>query len=89
MDDQQKVLWTEGMFLAPHHFQQWDRHQAATLWSHLRAVQALGWGLSELKLDEDALAIGDVVIHRCAGVMQDGTAFSCTAATGRSHSDGR
>ena len=77
MDDQQKVLWSEGMFLTPHHFQQHDRHAASDLIAHLRAVQALGWGFSELKIDEDALAVGDVVVTRCTGVMPDGLAFNC------------
>jgi type VI secretion system protein ImpJ len=77
LDDQQKVLWSEGMFLTPHHFQQHDRHQAADLAAHLRAMQDLGWGFSDLKIDEDALAVGDFVVSRCVGVLQDGLAFSC------------
>lgn len=77
MDDQQKVLWTDGMFLTPHHFQQWDRHHQAQAWQRQRAVQPLGYGFTELRIDEDALAVGDLVVTRCSGVMQDGLVFDC------------
>jgi len=76
VDIQQKVLWSEGLFLTPHHFQQWDRHLEAELWQRLRAVQPLCYGFTELKIDEDALAVGDLVVNRCAGIMQDGLPFS-------------
>ena len=76
MDLQQKVLWNEGLFLTPHHFQQWDRHLEAELWHRLRAIQPLSYGFTDLKIDEDALAVGDLVVNRCGGVMQDGLPFS-------------
>jgi len=76
VDLQQKVLWNEGLFLTPHHFQQWDRHIEAEVWHRLRAIQPLSYGFTDLKIDEDALAVGDLVVNRCAGVMQDGLPFS-------------
>jgi type VI secretion system protein ImpJ len=76
VDLQQKVLWNEGLFLTPHHFQQWDRHLEAELWHRLRAIQPLSYGFTDLKIDEEGLAVGDLVVNRCAGVMQDGLPFS-------------
>ena len=76
MDIQQKVLWNEGLFLTPHHFQQWDRHLEAEVWQRMRAIQPLCYGFTELKIDEDALAVGDLIVNRCAGIMQDGLLFS-------------
>lgn len=80
MDIRQKVLWNEGLFLTPHHFQQWDRYLEAELWQRLRAIQPLCYGFTELKIDEDALASGELVVNRCAGIMQDGLLFSCPDA---------
>ena len=72
MDYYQKVLWSEGMFLTPHHFQQWDRHHDGLLNRRLQALQPLGWGLTRLKVDAEALASGEFVLSECAGVLPDG-----------------
>lgn len=72
MEQQQKVLWTEGMFLTPHHFQQWDRYYEHLLQQRLHNLAPLGWGIRELKINEEALANGQVSIGRFSGVLPDG-----------------
>jgi len=72
VDHVQKVAWSEGMFLTPHHFQQWDRHHEDLLARRLRISEPRGWGVSELKINEDALANGEFIVTRCAGVLPDG-----------------
>lgn len=74
MDYLQKVLWSEGMFLAPHHFQQSDRYHEGLLNRRLQAVQPRGAGFLRLKVDADALANGEFVLSRCAAVLPDGLA---------------
>jgi type VI secretion system protein ImpJ len=71
-----RVIWTEGMFLQPQHFQQHDRH-----WEHQwrqRLQQALpyAWGFSALSLDEASLTLGKVGLASAQGLLPDGTAFS-------------
>ncbi len=72
MDYRQKIHWSEGLFLTPHHFQQWDRYHESLLRQGLRAVQPLGHGVLELRFDEEALGGGELVLARCAAVMPDG-----------------
>ncbi len=74
MDYFQRVLWSEGMFLTPHHLQQWDRHHDHTLQQRLRAIEALGWGLCEIRINEDALANGEFILAKCTAIMPDGLA---------------
>ncbi|RYF46301.1 MAG: type VI secretion system baseplate subunit TssK, partial [Comamonadaceae bacterium] len=71
-----KVVWTEGMFLRPQHFQQFERYLENYV--QLRVGQGQGgfWGFRKLTLDSAALAIGKVVIESANGVMPDGTPFS-------------
>ncbi|MFW5740360.1 MAG: type VI secretion system baseplate subunit TssK [Myxococcota bacterium] len=76
METSQKVLWKQGMFLTPHHFQQRDRYAEHSLRTHTRQHHPFGHGLVELHIDEDSLAVGDTVITRAAGVFPDGTPFS-------------
>lgn len=72
MEQQQKVLWTEGMFLTPHHFQQWDRYHEHSLQQRLRNLAPLGWGVRELTINPEALANGQLSLSRCSAVLPDG-----------------
>lgn len=71
-----KVIWTEGMFLQPQHFQQHDRHLEQQLRDRLQAVAAYGWGFTGLSLDEAALNLGKLALTSAQGMLPDGTAFS-------------
>lgn len=68
-----RVLWEEGMFLGPQHFQQWDRHNHRVLQARAAALQFHGWGFTHLALDPDALLGGEVAVKRVAGIFKDGT----------------
>jgi type VI secretion system protein ImpJ len=72
MEQQQKVLWTEGMFLTPHHFQQWDRYYDHLLQARLNNLAPLGWGIRDLAVNEEGLANGQFSISRCSAVLPDG-----------------
>ncbi|MDE1183223.1 type VI secretion system baseplate subunit TssK [Paraburkholderia sp.] len=74
-----KIIWSEGMYLRPQHFQQLERYVEAYV--HQRSVGSLGlfWGFLSLDLDHDALALGKVVLTSAQGVMPDGTPFLLTA----------
>lgn len=74
-----KVMWTEGMFLQPQHFQQQDRFVARQLDSRFAAGQAWPWGFSSLQVDDAALLQGKVMITAARGVMPDGLAFAVPA----------
>jgi len=76
VSDKNKVIWSEGLFLRPQHLQQQERHfrhyvegRAGTLLRH-------GWGMLELELDRELLAVGKLALRRARGVFQDGTPFS-------------
>jgi type VI secretion system protein ImpJ len=71
-----KVVWTEGMFLQPQHFQQHDRHLEYQLRHRMMAALGYGWGFTSLALDEAALALGKLSLNAAQGVLPDGTAFT-------------
>ena len=48
-----KVMWTEGMFLQPQHFQQQERHLHWLLQTRVSQVAAFGHGFSKLVLAQD------------------------------------
>lgn len=76
MSDRNRVVWSEGMFLRPQHFQQAQRYQEFAQRQLLLSAQGHFWGFHALVLDTASLAIGKVAIASASGVMPDGTVFS-------------
>jgi len=75
MSEHNRVVWSEGMFLRPQHFQQHDRYFESLLHGLSLGVHAYAWGFASLKLDQGCLAIGKVGLGECRGVFPDGTPF--------------
>ncbi len=71
-----KVVWSEGMFLRPQHFQQQDRYLEALVRQSCIPLRPYAWGVVELALDREALALGKVGITTARGLLPDGTPFS-------------
>ena len=70
-----KIVWAEGMYLAPHHFQAQNRYfeesthfATASLWDD-------AYGFSEYQLDADALRNGTVALLYARGIFEDGLTF--------------
>lgn len=76
MSDRNKVIWSEGQFLRPQHFQQQERYFERYVEGRVTPLQAASWGFDELELDRDLLAIGKLTVKRARGVFPDGTPFS-------------
>jgi len=70
------VVWSQGMFLQPHHFQQEARYVERLVDERARCLSPYAWGVSELVLDDALLALGRVGLSRAVGVLPDGTPFS-------------
>lgn len=71
-----KVVWSEGMFLRPQHFQQHDRYLETLVRSRCGPLRPYDWGVTELALDQEALALGKIALARAKGILPDGTPFN-------------
>ncbi len=71
-----KVIWTEGMFLNPQHFQQQERYFERYVEGKVSAYGAYGWGLQDYEVDSELLKLGKISVIRAKGVFPDGTPFS-------------
>ena len=76
MSQNRRVVWSEGMLLAPQHFQQWDRYVHHLLRERFRTVRAFDWGFTQLEVDQEALRTGRIALSSAKGVLPDGTSFS-------------
>jgi len=68
-----KVVWSEGLFLRPHHLQQTDRYLEHLVENRARHVSPYPWGFSYLELDRDLAQQSKLSVRRAAGIMPDGT----------------
>ncbi|MDX2505131.1 MAG: type VI secretion system baseplate subunit TssK [Gammaproteobacteria bacterium] len=74
-----KVIWTEGMFLRPQHFQQQERNLQTWIESRCNGLGYFTWGITELVIDEQLLTLGKFAMISCQGIFPDGTPFTIPA----------
>lgn len=71
-----KVLWGEGLFLRPQHFQQQDAYHESRLAEVASSLHPYAWGLRKLVIDVDALANGVLRIEHLQAIFPDGEIFN-------------
>jgi type VI secretion system protein ImpJ len=76
MSAHNRVIWSEGLFLQPQHFQQQDRYFERYVETRCQALVPHSWGFAEIEFEQDFLKIGKLAFRRLAGVFPDGTPFS-------------
>ncbi|HSC80419.1 MAG TPA: type VI secretion system baseplate subunit TssK [Chitinolyticbacter sp.] len=74
-----RVLWGEGMFLRPQHFQQQALLADNAVAEALQSVRRHAWGLRRLELDLAALRNGLIRADALDLIFHDGTQFAAPA----------
>jgi type VI secretion system protein ImpJ len=75
-----KIIWSEGMFLRPQHFQQHDRYLESHIEERCAPLRPYAWGVRELEVSQEALGLGKIDIANCRAVLPDGTTVSIPSA---------
>jgi type VI secretion system protein ImpJ len=76
MSQHNRVVWAEGLFLRPQHFQQAERYFERLTSQRLESLIPYGAGFTKLQVDQELLKIGKVGLVGAEGVFPDGTPFS-------------
>ena len=74
-----KVLWGEGLFLRPQHFQRQDAYHEWRTAEFTRMLHPCAWGVRRLRVDPDALATGVLRFTELQVVFPDGELYSAPA----------
>ncbi|MBE8168241.1 MAG: type VI secretion system baseplate subunit TssK [Shewanella sp.] len=74
--DTKKIVWSEGMFLSPQHFQQQERYLEHFTREYASQVAPNFYGLSQLELDTALFNVGKVGVRLATGIFPDGTPFT-------------
>ncbi len=67
-----KVVWSEGLFIRPQHFQQQDRYFEYLLESRCSGLRPYTWGVELLSIDQEMLSLGKFALQKCRAVLPDG-----------------
>lgn len=76
MSSRNRVIWREGLFIKPQHFQQQQRHSEYALHARLSALSDYFYGLQSLAINEDYLGFGRIALVGATGILPDGTVFN-------------
>jgi type VI secretion system protein ImpJ len=71
-----RVVWSEGMYLGPHHFQVQSRYFEDSIQFATSSLWFAGYGLAGIELDGEALRNGTVSLLHARGIFPDGMAFN-------------
>jgi type VI secretion system protein ImpJ len=71
-----RVVWSEGMYLAPHHFQTQCRYFEDAIEFATSSLWFKPYGLSGCEMDPEALQNGTISIRHARGWMADGLPFN-------------
>ena len=71
-----RVVWSEGMYLGPHHFQLQSRYFEDSIRFATSELWFEAWGLAACQLDPEALRNGTVAVLHARGLFPDGLAFN-------------
>jgi len=70
---QKPLLWQQGLFLQPQHFQYESLHAAQVTAQYMRQISHYPWGFSHLQFDETALTSGKIDVQAMQVLFEDGT----------------
>lgn len=76
MNTAPKVLWGEGLFLRPQHFQRQDAYHESRLHQIATAVHPYAWGVRALEVDREALANSSLRFNELSAIFPDGEAYN-------------
>ncbi|WP_026193619.1 type VI secretion system baseplate subunit TssK [Teredinibacter turnerae] len=76
MSLESKVVWKEGMFLNPQHFQQQERYLERYVHERCAAAAEYEWGMQLFDIDQQLLKLGKISVTKAKGIFPDGTPFN-------------
>ncbi len=70
-----RLVWSEGMYLSPHHFQAQSRYFEDSVHFAVSSLVFAAYGVGGYELDREALRNGTLALVHGRGVFPDGLAF--------------
>ncbi|MDD0972919.1 type VI secretion system baseplate subunit TssK [Pseudomonas fontis] len=75
MSSRNPVIWREGLFVKPQHFQQLTRATEAAMHQRFISLTPSFYGFSDLVLNQEYLSFGKIAVTHARGILPDGSVF--------------
>ncbi|MCU4482475.1 type VI secretion system baseplate subunit TssK [Acinetobacter ursingii] len=75
----EKILWGEGLFLRPQHFQVQDSYHEQRLNHTIRSTIPFAYGIKQLRFDENQLGMHVLALENVDMIWQDGEIYQAPA----------
>ena len=75
MNHANKIVWNEGLFVRPQHFQQQERYIAHLIWQQPNVLGQYRYGFNQFELNHHMLAQGKIALLEARGLFPDGGLF--------------
>lgn len=76
MSNYPKIVWSEGIFIAPQHFQQQEKYLESRLDKFISSQSPFFYGVQDIEFDQSFFKQGVVKFLKLSAIMQDGTLIS-------------
>lgn len=76
MGQTSKILWGEGLFLRPQHFQRQDDYHEGRLREVSATLHPYAWGVRRMRFDTAGLEHGSLRVIECAAIFPDGELYT-------------
>ncbi len=73
MSSHNSVVWHEGLFIRPQHFQQQERYWSDQLHQRVTALGNFSYGVLQLQLSQEHLSIGQLALVQGCALFADGS----------------
>ena len=70
-----QVVWNEGLFIKPQHFQQQQRYTEHSINERVLSISRYLYGISQISINPEYLSFGRISIDSAVGIMPDGSIF--------------
>jgi type VI secretion system protein ImpJ len=80
MNHLSRLVWSEGMYLGPHHFQAQSRYFEDSVHFAISNLEFAPYGLGGYELDQEALRNGTLSLIHARGIFPDGLVFQMPEA---------
>lgn len=75
MSKNSRVIWSEGLFIKPQHFQQAQNNIEYLIEARTKSLITNRYGILDMKINEEHLKFGKITLDYVSGIMPDGTYF--------------
>ncbi|GAB3054896.1 type VI secretion system baseplate subunit TssK [Acinetobacter apis] len=76
----EKILWGEGLFLRPQHFQAQDHYHEQHLNQTIRSLIPFAYGIKKIRFDQNQLNLNVLALEHIEMIWQDGDIYNAPAS---------